>query len=363
MKPHGEKLFFSAKALPNGAGSIKNFAKSVLRRVVPSAVYARMQVTWRSRRTVIEWVGKVIEWVEIFVLVTRVGIPRIVLYFSGGLGDQLLCSAVLRELRLRGNSHVWIISDRVDLFEGMPDASHVVTLSQYRKMPAFIRPTYIPLEYNTHQPEIDRSIQPSRHIISELCARAGIAGKISLRTYLNLSCREKEEGTWAAGWIAIQSSGLAANSAMKNKEWFSHRFQEVIDTLCDEFKFVQLGSKIDPPLRNAKDMRGIARRQSASVLFNARLYLGPVGFVMHLARAVDCPSVIVYGGREAPWQSGYSCNENLYSPLPCAPCWRWNTCEFERKCMDQISVADVVQSVRKLLRSPRDRLSVQITEV
>lgn len=146
---------------------------------------------------------------------------------------------------------------------------------------------------------------------------------------------------------------------MRNKEWFPDRVQSLVDVLRNELRFVQLGSEVDPRLRNTKDMRGISRRKSASVLFNARLFLGQVGFLMHLARAVDCPSVIVYGGREAPWQSGYSCNENLYSSLPCAPCWRWNTCDFDRKCMADITVDHVVAAVRNLLRRPRNPLVVE----
>jgi len=35
---------------------------------------------------------------------------------------------------------------------------------------------------------------------------------------------------------------------------------------------------------------------------------------MHLARAVDCRAVIVYGGRERPEISGYICNKILSPP-------------------------------------------------
>ena len=55
--------------------------------------------------------------------------------------------------------------------------------------------------------------------------------------------------------------------------------------------------------------------------------------------------MIVYGGRETPAQSGYPCNENLYSPVHCSPCWRLNTCPYERKCLRQVGVADVMEAL------------------
>jgi hypothetical protein len=84
---------------------------------------------------------------------------------------------------------------------------------------------------------------------------------------------------------------------------------------------------------------------------------------MHLARAVECPSVIVFGGREAPWQSGYICNFNLYSAVPCAPCWRWNSCDFDRKCMSDISVADVVLAINQMFGKPRGPLALETVEI
>lgn len=84
---------------------------------------------------------------------------------------------------------------------------------------------------------------------------------------------------------------------------------------------------------------------------------------MHLARAVECPSVIVFGGREAPWQTGYICNSNLYSAVPCAPCWLSNNCDFDRQCMSSISVADVVSAIRQMLEKPRNPLAVETIDI
>jgi ADP-heptose:LPS heptosyltransferase len=279
-----------------------------------------------------------------------------VFFFGLAPGDDLLCTAVLRELRKRGLSNFWMMSSHPELFEGMSDAARIVPVSdRYRTLAKIYKREIRILEYAPW--EKDQSVPPSRHIIAELCACAGVTGPITLKPYLALSEIEKLEGAWASTFIAVQSSGLASKLPMKNKEWLPQRFQELVDVLSSEFKFVQLGSALDPPLRGAKDLRGATSiRQLAAILHHARLYVGNVGFLMHLARAVECPSVIVYGGREAPWQSGYTCNINLFSAIACAPCWRWNTCDFNRKCMLDITTDQVVQGVRTLLSRQRNPL-------
>ena len=96
------------------------------------------------------------------------------------------------------------------------------------------------------------------------------------------------------------------------------------------------------------DLRGqTSLRETAAILASSQLFVGQVGFLMHLARAVDCRSVIVYGGRETPEQSGYPCNVNLYSPVACSPCWRLNSCPFDRICLDMINADDVIAGVEQ----------------
>jgi len=146
---------------------------------------------------------------------------------------------------------------------------------------------------------------------------------------------------------------------MHNKQWFPARFQTVVEVLSKKYHFIQLGSLADPPLQHVRDLRGkTSLRESGAILSKATLLLGSVGFLMHLARAVECPSVIIYGGREAPWQSGYTCNKNLYSPVSCAPCWFWNRCDFDRMCMKSISADEVIEAIEEQLSRRRDHLVV-----
>lgn len=286
--------------------------------------------------------------------------PSQLVAFGGGLGDHLLCSAVFHELRARGRSGLWMLSSHRDLFRLSSDVDLVVPPDRFfvewaRSSGARVTP----VSYTTHIAAEDRDIPPERHLIACLCAAAGISGPVALRPYLALSDDERASGRLAPRQIAIQSSGMAAQYPMRNKEWFPERFQAVADALAPHFQLIQIGAAADPPLAGTIDLRGrTTLRQSAAILSQSLAFVGQVGFLMHLARAVDCRSAIVYGGRELPEQSGYRCNANLASAPACAPCWQWNTCAFDRQCMRAIEPAAVVAAVERLVERHGQPLEV-----
>jgi len=275
--------------------------------------------------------------------------PRLLLTSGGGLGDHLLCTAVFRELRQRGARDLWMASNHRALFRHNADIDRVVPLGLFfdrwaRKAGGQV----ILLGYAPHIKEEDRDIPPPRHIIACLCQQLGLTGQVGLRPYMPLLDRERRAGELAPRQIAIQSSGLGAQYPMRNKEWFPERFQAVVTALKPRYSFVQVGAASDPLLEGAIDLRGkTSLRQTAAILSASLAFVGQVGFLMHLARAVDCRAAIVYGGRELPEQSGYSCNENLTTALPCAPCWRWNTCPYDRECMRRISAEAVIAAIER----------------
>jgi len=293
------------------------------------------------------------------------GWPKTLVYFGLSPGDDLLCTAALHELAKRKHGRIWMMSNYPELFAGNASVSRVVpTEDRYPEYAELLGGEYKFLRYADVCPEQDMSVPPTRHIIAEMCASAKITGQIALRPYFYPTEAERENSAWARGMIAIQSCGLAARLPMQNKQWFPERFQAVVNRLKGDFKFVQLGSAHDPALADVIDLRGkTSLRESAAVLANCRLHVGTVGFLMHLARATECPAVIIFGGREAPWQSGYGCNLNLYSAVPCAPCWLWNRCDFHRVCMDTITVQDVVRAVERIIARARNPLPVDHFEL
>lgn len=283
-----------------------------------------------------------------FPAIVRHGRPELFISFIGGIGDDLLCTVMFRELRQRNQRKFWVMTRHPEVFRYNDDIKVVVPhYVQYGDLMKRLNVKVVNPWYTNYNPAYDRDDPfPEQHIISIMCQKVGILGPITLKPHFVLHESEKEQGQVVRRQIAIQSSGLAARHAMANKNWFAERYQSVVSSLKFKYDFVQLGSPSDPPIEGALDLRGKTTiRQTAAILSRSLAFVGQVGFLMHMARAVDCRSVIIYGGREKPSQSGYTCNENLYSEVGCSPCWRLNSCPYDKECMRRISAADVVSAV------------------
>jgi hypothetical protein len=284
-------------------------------------------------------------------LLARHGRPGMYIHAVGaGIGDDLLCTAIFRELRRRGRDDFWVASKHPELYRRNDDIGVVVPpLRRYDMLLKRLGTRVVYPWYTSYHPAFDRDDPtPQQHLIALMCQKAGITGEVALRPYLTLGDDERAAGRRVARQVAIQSAGLDAKHAMRNKNWYHDRYQGVVDALRDRFDLVQVGSASDPPLAGALDLRGrTTLRETAAVLAGSLAFVGQVGMLMHLARAVDCRSVIVYGGRETPAQSGYPCNENLYSPVPCSPCWLLNACPYERMCLQMVDVGAVVEAFER----------------
>jgi len=284
------------------------------------------------------------------------GIPDVLLQFGGGIGDELLLTTVARELKRRNRAlRIWQVSRAWHLLKGNPDYHRVFDMNhwplRYTKMLTSRR---LQLHYAIEKIPIEAEVPPADHVLAILCRGAGLSGQIALRPYLNLTDTERAGGRRARRQIAIQCAGSDANQVIaRNKLWPPERFQTVvqqIQTRWPDCTIIQIGGNADPALPGTIDLRGkTSLRETAAVLSHSMCFIGTEGFLMHLARAVDCRSVIVFGGRVHSWQTGYACNENLDSFVPCAPCWLWNACDFDRFCMTNIKPDHVVAAVDRAI--------------
>ncbi len=329
--------------------------KRWLRSWIPSRLWAITATTWHLAKTTPLLCAQVLKG----------GWPHLILHFGSSPGDDLLCTVVARELKQRGARSLWMASYHPTLFAENPDIACVFTPGPWLDLIRKRAPEIVPsLGYSNHDPVADIGTSPDRHILEIMSAAAGVHGTIKLRPRMHLSKEELRQQEWASGCLAIQSSGLQALSPMLNKQWQAGRFQEICTTFAATCPIVQLGLPGDPPLAGAIDMRGrTSLRETAAILSHARLYIGTVGLLMHLARAVDCRSVIIYGGRERPEQTGYTCNINLATDVPCSPCWRYNACDHQRMCMDAIDVSAVASAINECLRQPHGALVVDTIHV
>src|SRR5512136_271581 len=107
------------------------------------------------------------------------GFPDVMLQFLGGFGDELLLTAVARELKRRSpNLRIWQVSHAAELLDHNPNYSRVFSWKHW------------PLRYsnllNNRRYEIDgyatavipgeQYVPPTEHIIAIMSRKAGITG-------------------------------------------------------------------------------------------------------------------------------------------------------------------------------------------
>lgn len=281
----------------------------------------------------------------------RHGIPReLVLFGPVSLGDDVLCTAIFREWARRGNSRAWMMSRHPSLFAHNPDVGRVVPVDDYHaRLLAKLGTQVVRPYYFASSPAGDRHVPPPRPVIAQMCHLAGITGEIELRPWLHLTAEERRQGRHGERQVVLHSSGRSSGAPMANKEWYPDRFQAVVDRLSPDFTVIQVGSPADPPLRGTIDLRGKTNfRETAAIVAAARAVACQVGFLMHLARAIDTPAAVIFGGVEDPAITGYAGNVNLATPVDCATCWMPNDCPHDRKCMAAIGPDQVASAVAAL---------------
>ncbi len=296
----------------------------------------------------------------------RWGVPRRALLFGPlSLGDDLLCTAVLREARRRGSPFA-MLTARPELFIGNSDPARVLPIDDYyvaalrRTGTRVVQPYYVARDPTNP----DRDLLPPHHVIAEMCRLAGLTGRIALRPYLSLTKEELSRGRLHERQIALHSTGAAAAIPYGNKEWGAANFATVARLLAADFHLVQVGPAGDPALPVATDLRGkTSLRETAAVLANSIAFVGLEGFLVHLARAVECRAVVIVGGRALPAAFGYSCNRNLVTAVSCSPCGLINTCDRSRECLTRIEPSAVASAARDLAALPSEPPPADIVDL
>lgn len=210
---------------------------------------------------------------------------------------------------------------------------------------------------------------PKQNLIAQTASMTGLSGPIDIKPELFLTDEEKNFGRVVPRdrkQIAIMSSAI---SPRKQYPYF----QQIVDALKDEYDFVQIGAPEDEELKNTKEnLAGkISLRQSMGVLYNSDLFVGEIGSLMHMARAVDCPAVIAYSSAEPEYMASYCCNINVgpkdvcklsqkgITDKNCMPCMNKNAyC-----CCRTIPVEKMIKAIHKQIKRGKENLSVETVKV
>ena len=257
----------------------------------------------------------------------------------GALGDVLMCTPALRELhKFNPNCRVTFFTDYPGFVEGLPGVEAV-------------RP-YADRSGQSLELIYETSIPPQRHI-------AKIFGDCIGVDVQDTRPRCRLDAAVAARWHdrlcglsrPIAAINRSAGPWTPNKDWPDAYWVELIEQLCTNGSVVEIGAQRSDPsdVQNAKylDLRGQTTISDlVAVLAASDVHVGPISGPVHIAAALNLPSVVIYGGYEHPVGSSYPGNIDLFTELPCSPCWLRHGCPYDRKCLHQISPLEVARSVK-----------------
>jgi hypothetical protein len=276
-------------------------------------------------------------------LAELIGLPLTIWDCFGTPGDTLLAATVARIIRgqfprLKLN----LITPNPDLLRCDP---HISELNG--------RPSVLLLRF--WYPGIIHAKDGVTNILAPTLAQVGISD-FSYRSRVFLEPREIQRAHDRLGSVGQKRPLVTMNvqSREKVKVWPLHYWEDLVSRLLTHCDVVQLGTEDEPVFPGVVRMAGrLEARESMAILAHARLHIGGVSFLMHAANGLDVPSVVIYGGRETPANSGYADNTNLFVSMPCGPCWIHDSlgevCLHDVECMLKISVDEVHAACRKQL--------------
>ena len=192
------------------------------------------------------------------------------------------------------------------------------------------------------------------NILSETLGRLGWPfRREDYRARVYLTDEERARGAQLLDCADRPVITVSTRTKEPTKNWPEEAWHDLLAELAGRFHFVQLGDAREPQLEGVQRLAGrLSMRESMSVLSHAKIHVGGDSFLMHAANGLDVPSVIIFGGARTPANLGYSENLNLYSAVPCSPCWlhesKGERCAYCMFCMNRIGVGDGRTAIERL---------------
>lgn len=174
------------------------------------------------------------------------------------------------------------------------------------------------------------------------------------------------------GQVGARLRGLGGEYAVffvgsrwESKQWFPAETAACAARVLEQhgLSIVLLGGAADRPFARAVEaarqcrlanwVGALSLRETMLVLANAKVAVGPDTGPMHLCAALRTPVVSLWGAT-SPRRTGPFGYDHLVvrGAAECSPCYR-RRCPIGRKCMQSITVGDVLAKVKRALEEGR----------
>jgi hypothetical protein len=254
-----------------------------------------------------------------------------------GVGDVLMCTPALRELRrLCPECRVQFYTDLPLLVRGLPYIDDV--------MPAAAAPL------GAVFPDYAGAVPCETHLSNVLASSLGVSiddPRPDCVVDRDLVAHYREM------WQRLPHPHIVvsrrASAWTPNKHWPDAYWQALIGRLSRRAGVVEIG-QVAPVAEDFGphyvDLRGrTSLERLVAVVAGADLHVGPPSGPVHIAAATGKRSVVIVGGYESPNNAAYPRDITLYTQVACAPCWLRTPCPHGLKCLHEIAPEEVEAAV------------------
>lgn len=289
-----------------------------------------------------------------------------------GLGGYLMWTPVIREMRSRTDSVCFpyeqlpngmIKPIHSDIFKNNPGVVWEHDPKKYVK--------WIMLQLNNPKTNYCLQDLPDRaihrydiHVARQICEFYGIKDA-DIKPELFLTAEEYQHAEELIHFFQLTDGNFVTiepNSKMEyscNRKYPQEKWQRVVDELAKVTTVVQVGggayasseqkkAQEVATLDNVVDMRHKGTfRTTAAIIKRSRLFLSSEGGLMHAARAVNTPSIIVVSGYTHPIMTCYPENYNIWVGKDHGPCGMKAVCQ---KCSDGFRAHDEGEIIEEALK-------------
>ena len=153
-------------------------------------------------------------------------------------------------------------------------------------------------------------------------------------------------------------------ASIPERRWEAVRFRAVAATLAQKgYEVVVVGGAVDQA--DAQTIAGesglnlagqTSLAETAAILARSALLVSGDSGLLHIAVGLGVPTVSLFGpGRALKWAPQGSRHTVINKNLPCSPCTTFGTtppCPYHARCMQEITVTEVIEQCLKQLAYP-----------
>ena len=274
------------------------------------------------------------------------------------LGDTLMLTPLARALKKhRPDIRISIATRSPELFANNPHFEEVRDWHLFRDK-GTVRLNYR-LEQARHPHYVEEMWMDLWDFLTEKKIVSGARPELEGRhPELFLTPDEKKRGLELLGVKGKRTKpilALISGGKLKpthNREWGYANYVALAEAFAPHADLVQVsGEKPIVLPSTGKPVKTIKAeiRDLAGALSECDAFVTQEGGLMHVARAVNTPSIVIFGGTLLPEHSGYDRMTNLFNKPECSPCRALRHNCMHLKCMVPITPKLVAEHVLKLM--------------